>query len=111
LIEGHTKPNLPQVPTLTASIHQRRGMPNKCSWSCSQGVPLWSLLVLNNEVGLMDVSKPFKRKGGLHRWRFYDGVKGERKKALQYFHRKARKWFDAKDPKGVRIVSTRRGRQ
>ena len=57
----------------------------------------------------MNYSKPFKRKGGLHRWRFYDGVQGERKKALQYFHRKARKWFDAKDPKGVKIVSTRRG--
>jgi hypothetical protein len=59
----------------------------------------------------MNYSRPFKRKGALHRWRFYDGVQGEQKKALQYFHRKARKWFDAKDPKGVRIVSKRRGRQ
>jgi len=59
----------------------------------------------------MNYSRPFKRKGSLHRWRFYEGVQGQKKKALQYYHRKARLWFDSKDPNGVKMVSDWRGRQ
>lgn len=52
-------------------------------------------------------SRPFKKKGTLHRWRFFDGVDGPMK-ALEYYHRKARRWLPSKNEDGVRIVKERR---
>ena len=47
----------------------------------------------------MKYSKPFKKNGTLHRWRFQNTHK-----ILQYFHRKAGKWLDSKDADKQRIV-------
>ena len=55
----------------------------------------------------MTYSRPFKRRGTLHRWRFYDGIEGPMK-GLEYFHRKARRWLPSKDEDGVKIVKPRR---
>jgi len=59
-------------------------------------------------VGLMEYSRPFKRKGTLHRWRFFQGIEGPMK-SLEYFHRKARRWLPSKDEDGVFIRKQRRG--
>ena len=55
----------------------------------------------------MTYSRPFKKQGTLHRWRFYDGIEGPMK-ALEYFHRKARRWLPSKDEDGVKIMKSRR---
>lgn len=56
----------------------------------------------------MEYSRPFKRKGTLHRWRFFQGIEGPMK-SLEYFHRKARRWLPSKDEDGVFIRKQRRG--
>ncbi len=55
----------------------------------------------------MAYSRPFKRKGTLHRWRFYQGIEGPMK-ALEYYHRKAGRWLPSKDEDGVKVVKPRR---
>lgn len=56
----------------------------------------------------MAYSRPFKKQGTLHRWRFYQGLKGPMK-SLEYYHRKARRWLPSKDADGVFIRKARRG--